>query len=118
MTDQELLKLAAKAAEYELDDTLDGYPLWVEGQGIWNPLEDDGDALRLAVKININISFELCAETDDDDNYWEGLRAYASRESIPHIEFYERERNDLYAATRRAIVRAAAEIGKTTGEQQ
>ena len=118
VTDVDLMKMAAKAAKYKLDDTLDGYPLWVEGQGIWNPLTDDGDAFRLAVKLDIDVDFELYAETNDDNEYWEGIRIYARRWTIPHLEVYERERNDKLAATRRAIVRAAAEIGKATGEQQ
>jgi hypothetical protein len=50
MTDRELLKLAAKAAGYNMAKVLDGYPMYMEGYGIWNPLTDDGDALRLAVK--------------------------------------------------------------------
>ena len=56
MTDKELLELAAKAAGYEArwfgdvfcrDTKLEPYP-W---RG-WNPLTDDGDALRLAVKLD------------------------------------------------------------------
>ena len=84
MTDRELLELAAKAVGKRY---VDGES-WDEDAG-WNPLTDDGDALRLAVKLSL-----LC---DDDVQYapvnvWEG--------------------QDPYAATRRAIVRAAAEIGR------
>ena len=48
MTDRELLERAAKAAGYEYAKhggyiVVDGIP------GNWNPLTDDGDALRLAV---------------------------------------------------------------------
>lgn len=97
MTDRELLELAAKAA---------GIPLYVWGtpgsEGFarmdmappvrWNPLTDDGDALRLAVKLKLeNIGGEV----------WVC--------SITSISEYEHE---PYAATRRAIVHAAAEIGK------
>ena len=60
MTDQELLGLAAKAAGYVVrwyDDSLaygPTYGIEVEpgnpsGFEPWNPLEDDGDALRLAL---------------------------------------------------------------------
>lgn len=63
MTDRELLELAAKAAGsdvFELDGgwvqkigkEIDGLERWV---GRWNPLEDDGDALRLAVKLEMQI---------------------------------------------------------------
>lgn len=58
MIDRELLELAAKAAGYKMADVLDGYPLWREGYGIWNPLTDDGDALRLAVELEMTIAFE------------------------------------------------------------
>ena len=54
----------------------------------WNPLTDDGDALRLAVKLGI----WTLTYSDDD---WECCD------------------HDGYAATRRAIVRAAAAIGES-----
>jgi hypothetical protein len=86
MEDKELLELAAKAAGHS-------YQEWVPGhynpKGDWNPLTDDGDALRLAVKLELI----------------EGLA----------IDFRQGEMDgpDPYAATRRAIVRAAAaEIGR------
>lgn len=94
MIDRELLELAAKAAGYEL-----GY---VEGCNDirkppdWNPLTDDGDALRLAVKLNLDVHF-----WPDCPNPW--VEAMAQDELLG---------TDSYAATRRAIVRAAAEIGK------
>ena len=47
MTDRELLEAAAKAA---------GYVHYHPGDGFyqtWNPLTDDGDALRLAVKLGL-----------------------------------------------------------------
>ncbi len=62
----------------------------------WNPLTDDGDALRLAVKLNIHISGFFNKVTTDTDE----------------MSFCENYGADPYAATRRAIVRAAAEIGK------
>ena len=105
MTDRELLEMAAKAAGYEIvgiahkhiaqgvgeDDLLMANDRG--GDSVWNPLTDDGDALRLAVKLNMmeegskpfcELMWRLSTETGTDD----------------------------YAATRRAIVRAAAEIGK------
>ena len=111
MTDKELLELAAKAANYELASTKDGYPLWRNGVGIWNPLTDDGDALRLAVKLKM----EVYHGND------EGEAVYASyvkpNSAIAYcVEYYDdlSHKGDPYAATRRAIVRAAAEIGKNT----
>ena len=101
--DRELLELAAKAAGYKLEKFISAvfpYPTvyTVNGQR-WNPLTDDGDALRLAVKLGIVI------DTTDGVNvqYIVGSVAYP----ITAYEF-----DDIYAATRRAIVRAAAEIGR------
>jgi hypothetical protein len=65
MTDRELLESAAKAAggRVSFDYSPDGYP-WlqavVDGKPQpypvrWNPLTDDGDALRLAVKLKFNV---------------------------------------------------------------
>jgi hypothetical protein len=64
---------------------------------LWNPLTDDGDALRLTVKLGLVIT----------PNY------HAEQQSLGVIEFTGIEDSpDPYAPTRRAIVRAAAEIGK------
>lgn len=102
MTDRELLELAAKAAKYKLvPNVKEGYPLWIVGRGIWNPLEDDGDALRLAVKLELLIHVETC--------YY----IHAMKEQLNITEHIGNDgKGCLYAATRRAIVRAAAEIGK------
>ena len=89
MSDRELLELAAKAAGYVLQETEDGYECNFDDSRIWNPITDDGDALRLAVKLNIDAGKP-------------GMRL--------RIEWHSWE--DPYAATRRAIVRAAAEIGR------
>ena len=95
MTDREYLELAAKAAGYVLDGTvLRNLKSDFEYDG-WNPLTDDGDALRLAVK---------CAQLF---GFYRFLRAWliamATENGSPA---------DPCAATRRAIVRAAAEIGE------
>jgi hypothetical protein len=94
MTDKELLELAAKAAGIELYFENIGTKLEVtnrETLKLWNPLTDDGDALRLAVKLHLRITgyFANCGIVND----------------------WMLEMEDPYAATRRAIVRAAAEIG-------
>ena len=106
MTDRELLEQAAKAAGIEHPGgehsiANDGR-LWdCNGLRWWNPLADDGDALRLAVKLRLNI---VC------DNEGKKLKVFAG---IAPIWTEESRRDDPYAATRRAVVRAAAEIGKT-----
>ena len=100
-TDRELLELAAKAAWLRVR-TWDGHSgamcaIDDDRHGLmWMPLTDDGDALRLAVKLEIDLWFG-CG----------GLSAHGLAMDIE--EDYGR---DTYAATRRAIVRAAAEIGK------
>jgi hypothetical protein len=108
MTDRELLEAAAKAAgiigEYEAWDGsgfTDGIRRFLSGvrcSRLWNPLTDDGDALRLAIKLKLNTFFEE----------WDGVE-YVS--SVQRTSFQGREEvidDDDGAATRRAIVRAAA----------
>ena len=111
MSDKELLELAAKAVGMHVKaqrvDADDKFTHLVVGQKFkpekidWNPLTDDGDALRLAVKLRIK------HERHINQPY---VAAWA-----PDIvgRFEESEGSDPCAATRRAIVRAAAEIGKT-----
>lgn len=116
-TDRELLEWAAKAAGFGAPRsgntcwTESEYPrksgkhgaLWnyighMDDAKLWNPLTDDGDALRLAVMagIDITVSGGNTAATSYKDSSC----------------FQEYADGDLMAATRRAIVRAAAEIGK------
>ena len=103
MTDKELLELAAKAAGYAICLDGDRQP-YIKGV-YWNPLTDDGDALRLAVKLNIDLLF---------DNDPDGPIVYTDVSWEPSIPFMiEVLGKDPYAATRRAIVRVAAEIGRT-----
>ena len=111
-SDRELLELAAKAA---------GYEVW-QGRGHqadmlfmrlekpdptgkcsgreWNPLADDGDALRLATKLRISLRW--CSTG----------RVYAYADG--DVEEVESTREEPDSSVRRVIVRAAAEIGRTT----
>ena len=58
MTDTELLEFAAKAGGYSFDgDTLRNNNTDFEYSG-WNPLEDDGDAFRLAVSLGLTVVVE------------------------------------------------------------
>jgi hypothetical protein len=112
MTDNELLELAAKAAGYDFEwmiqgaNNLRGKPDVPCVEGVeWNPLTDDGDALRLAVKLDLRLEL---------DTQWR--RSHVQR--IPRGEWItEAHGSDPFAATRRAIVRAAAEIGKGMTEE-
>lgn len=98
---RELLELAAKAAGYEgWDGDLEW--LWTD----WNPLDNDGDALRLAVKLKLSVKHGI--DIFDESN---AMSAYAYYADVGECNF-EPHGSDPYAATRRAIVRAAAAIGK------
>jgi hypothetical protein len=101
MTDKELIELAAKAAGYPPDDSA-----WDDE--IWNPLEDDGDALRLAVKLDI----EFYQGDDDGPAVYAGYWSKTGRRDVTRLFAVEPISGDPYAATRRAIVRAAAAMGK------
>jgi hypothetical protein len=105
MNDRELLELAAKAAGietaiiYDEDDGLGPY-CKTGKHAYWRPLQDDGDALRLAVKLHFALDVG-CMSTSVD-----GLLD-SDKGMAPELHG-----GDPCAATRRAIVRAAAEIGK------
>ena len=140
MTDKELLEAAARAAGwtgwqskhgYWNVDSPDGrrhvccrdWPAFDADTGaklpaptfgdamletLWNPLTDDGDALRLAVKLRLMVNGVgkvvldgVHVQSDD------GVAMECSGEG-----------QDPYAATRRAIVRAAASIGQSGQAQQ
>lgn len=108
MSDRELLELAAKAAGMSVihsagPDAERG--LWAHGlEDEWNPLTDDGDALRLAVIAGI--AFE------QNEYFKRACALHYSPDSVLRKELFEPWGIDKFAATRRAIVRAAAEIGK------
>lgn len=106
MDDKELLKLAAKAAGDVV--YIDDMDAWIEedsngNRGAWwRPLTDDGDALRLAVKLDMVVMVNrVDGSTSCEYGYF----------NPKYIDEHHGE--DHYAATRRAIVRAAAEIGRT-----
>lgn len=113
MTDRELLERAAKAADLRIiehhqaarDAMGSGDAgLWVEGSTCWNPLDSDCDALRLAVKLNMHVEIDaesagvITIEWDFDES---GTASGYVTQEAP-------EGGDDHAATRRAIVRAAA----------
>jgi hypothetical protein len=100
-TDRELLELAAKAAGVQGLTWRNGSSCFYyddidTGREEWNPLFDDGQALRLAVKPWIRIEEAV----------------------YQHCEFNLCDYDDPLAATRRAIVSAAAEIGAQVAAQQ
>jgi hypothetical protein len=98
MDDRELLELAAKAAGLKVyaPSGLGGLVLYGQLER-WNPLSDDGDALRLAVRLRLSMHV--------DGSLTEAVNGSDHVATETHL-------GDPYAATRRAIVRAAAEIGR------
>ena len=86
MSDRELLEAAAKAAGIDWADGHESTGLRDQNGKVWNPLADDGDALRLAVKLRL-----------------------MDEVSVMDAQY---ESEDPLAATRLAIVRAAAAISK------
>jgi hypothetical protein len=108
MTDHELLELAAKAmqasqhpdfANYTVVDHAVCLELGACRGAItryWSPLTDDGDALRLAVKLSLAVVINI-----------NGGAIVMSHDASVSFED---------ACTRRAIVRTAAEIGKEKTE--
>jgi len=122
MNDRELLELAAKAAGLELDTKYgafhDGSGRWWLSVKVgnewhqWNPLTDDGDALRLAVKLELSILLrpyrvEVISWPQTTDVLGFGIPP------TPRVIEIEPYGDDPQVATRRAIVRAAAEIGRS-----
>lgn len=109
MGDKYLLKMAAKAAGHKLGADWNCLPegILINGDdnfsGIeWNPLKDDGDALRLAAVIEMELSLGQC-----------GGVVYKRR---PMKEQIEELSEDYMSAIRLSIVRSAAEIGKANGK--
>lgn len=106
MTDRELLGFAAKALGGRLVWSGDQCFLFDSDEctsGVWRPLDDDGDALRLAVRLQIQITPGTYKK-----NEFTAFKP-AGGEAHEHRSF----QHDSCAATRRAIVRAAAEIGRS-----
>ena len=113
MTDRELLELAAKAAgigvewrevirsriaEFQTIKHSTQVGFWLNGKQ-WNPLTDDGDALRLAVKLNMSVDCNnWCAKSTQQETY----------------EWVDGGCDDPFTATRRAIVRTAAQLARAS----
>lgn len=104
MEDRELLEFAAKAVRYDFAwycrgaNNPNGKPNVPFANGReWNPLKDDGDALRLAVELGLAINITPS-------------KVYASDGRIDGI-YETMDTSSPNATTRRAIVRAAAAIG-------
>ncbi len=103
MNDRELLELAAKSAGItNYQHAASSKALLIAGDGCeyyWDPLNDDGDALRLAVKLELQLRLRHSENV---------VRVYGG----PQGAVDEGVRGDPAVATRRAIVRAAAAISE------
>lgn len=119
MNDRELLELAARAAGIKARwfrvnqwRQVGGHKMQTGQEDVfgthhskpWNPLTDDGDALRLAVKRGLVV-------TPDRENQRTLVSNQAGHE---YCAIYWDKLGEM-AATRLAITEAAAEIGKSMG---
>lgn len=109
VADRDLMELAAKAAGYlecKYFGFVDGIEWWQVFDGEkwfkWNPLADDGDSRRLTVALKMDVTFE------------NGMVNALCVHPVSFILYGASELpgDDLAAATRRAVVLAAAEIGR------
>src|SRR5574343_1136396 len=107
MNDRELLEFAAKAAGIKKPHMIDdsGFIYWHLGDRdcetctVWNPLENDGDALRLAINLCLEIGINPGTKK---------TRGFIKTETLASsIGVTQPHDGDSLAATRRAIVRAA-----------
>lgn len=99
-TDKELLQLAAKAVGYETKEDKHSGEVRVKIKNLWplfNPLTDDAQAFRLAVDLGVKI-----------EQIKSSVSVYHPDAGLSFVS----HGNDKHAATRRAIVRAAAAIGE------
>ena len=98
-TDRELLEAAAKAAGITERESSGAFLDPDDRHTVWDPLHIDGCALRLAVKLRMDVTFnemDVFAFPPDGSD---------GRSELINVD-------DPYAATRRAIVCAAAEVGR------
>ncbi len=121
MTDRELMEKAAKAAKVKIVGPIEKYIVQPHaneiggfivrnkfgGDSTWNPLSNDSDALRLAVKLRMSVQV-------NDLSIVVYLPQSDTGETPAPIHEYPGEEHEANhdICTRRAIVRAAAEIGK------
>ena len=107
MKNKKLIKLAGKAIGVKVKFAEDGYPFFYDETfyHFWNPLEDDGDALRLALALDISVCvYHDCSQpkpwlrVEDSEGNW----VFVDPDKFGKCKF---------SATRRAIVEAAAFIG-------
>ncbi|WP_431509784.1 hypothetical protein [Variovorax sp. DAIF25] len=105
MGKREMLERAAKAAGIDLfcwDTERQGFKNEGGKHTRWNPLTDDGDALRLAVKLGFTVAIDV---DDPDDACTRILNSFGGV-LLRHMH----HDGGAEAATRLAITRAAASL--------
>lgn len=115
MTDRELIELAAKAAGIQISwlglQDFDNPRRIVEGFvcGQWNPIKDDADAFRLAVKLRLELSYSY-----EPGVFFAGEPEGFFKDRDAKVAYAEvgDDSGDQYALMRLAITRAAPKIGK------
>lgn len=123
-SDRELLELAARAAGLKIEGEADklcvfpahrtgGLSVFNDrgGSQLWNPRTDDGDALRLMTRLHLYVKHFPFLE-DDTDKYPGFVEVWRTDDSDPLWVEYLTAESERLEVTRRAITRAAAEIGK------
>ena len=112
MSDRAMIDQAAKAAGYTVAEGPWCNPSYFDGGklvaeiGKWNPLTDDAHAFRLAVKLGLKDMLILNVGHTGASIEFDNSPACA----------FEKHAPDPYAATRRAITRAAAAFPLPTPE--
>ncbi len=106
MTEHSEIAFAAKAAGLQIT-VLDGECVVVDEGGypmyVWSPLTSDAQAFRLAVRLDMQILVNRVDEVS------EVIAGYHTRDLVTITEHHG---EDMYAATRLAIFKAAVEAGK------
>lgn len=104
------MEAAAKAAGYEYKYHSDDKCVSISLNGElvrynWNPIDDDADSLRLSVKLMLSIDIRKTSVTVEPHVF--------NMNSRSTMEFFDDNANSRAVSTRLAIVRAAAEAGKS-----
>lgn len=104
-TDREILDMMAIIPEVkELIDME-----WEAYRRVWNPIDDDGQALKLAVHIGMDI-------IQDKISHMTIAKYYVGSEMIAFASI-RRSKHDMLKATRRAIVMVAEQIAIQLSEK-
>jgi hypothetical protein len=108
MTDRELIENAANAAGLRIEYWGKYFPYVSDENGAkfsWDPLRDDGEALRLAAHLRISVGYDGHAVGE-----WAFAQEPEKPDTVSVRQYVRVSGGDFAAAYRRAIVLAAAEM--------